>query len=196
MRPHSTPRYTNARPKAVASTAPLRAAVALLGFAAAGCGSSPTEPEAAAPATWTVNVELPRIYVVGDCEDTPGNPGEFAWRAYLNVPVPLGDSDVVETSGFPAEGGALPYSEDASPIVLADTELSVTGVAPEDVGTVSLTFSVVEWDPSGQDSRMAFRQSAVIIPGPSTTPRLRAVDVGASFDCRLSFEFEATWTQS
>ena len=155
------------------------------------CGS-PSEPTS--PTAYRLDVEITTIWVDGDCEDTPGNPGEFAWRAYLQVTTPLGGSDVEETNGFPAESGALSYSEDDSPIVLSGIDLRIDDVPAQDVDEVLLTFSVVEWDPSGQDPDMAFVQTAGPIPLPSEVPHTHGLGVGSSSACMLRFWFETTWT--
>lgn len=165
-----------------------RSAVLLLLAVAAACGAdSPTEPTA-----YDLHIELTDIYVIGDCESTPGNPGEFAWR--VTVTAPLGKYDVEETNGFPAEFGALPYSEDASPIVLAGTDLNLEGIAVADVADAYLQFSAIEWDGGSYDPNMAFRQVLVPVPQLDDSGSTHGVDVGASFSCMLSFEFVTTWT--
>jgi hypothetical protein len=163
------------------------AAVLLLAAATACGGDSPTEPSA-----YDLDIELTNIYVPGDCESTPGNPGEFSWR--VTVTAPLGKYATEETNGFPAEGGALPYSEDDSPIVLGGRSLHLSGIAASDVADAWLQFSAIEWDGGSYDANMAFRQVSVQAPPLGDSGSAHAVDVGASFSCLLSFEFVTTWT--
>ena len=163
------------------------AALLLLASTAACGGDSPTEPSA-----YDLDIELTNIYVPGDCESTPGNPGEFAWR--VTVTAPLSKYATEETNGFPAESGALPYSEDDSPIVLSGTSLHLQGIEASRVADAMLQFSAIEWDGGSYDANMAFRQVSVQVPQPSDSGSIHAVDVGASISCLLSFEFVTTWT--
>jgi len=160
---------------------------------AAGCGGdSPTGP----PTHYDLFIELTKIYVIGDCEAAAGNPGEFAWRAQAQSGTAGAGYAEYETSGFPAEGGALPYSEDASPIVLGGADLSIDGIPADNVNDVLLTFSVVEWDGGTRDANMFFEQASDFVPGPDSRVSPRATYVGPSDDCRLAFEYVSTWTPS
>ena len=167
-------------------------AVATLLFAGACGGDSPTGP----PTHYDLVVELTKIYVLGDCEAAAGNPGEFAWRAQAQSGTAGAGYAEYETNGFPAEGGALPYSEDDSPIVLGGADLSIDGIPAENVDQVLLTFSVVEWDGGTRDANMFFEQASDFVPGPDRPAGPRATYVGPSDECSLAFEYESTWTPS
>ena len=170
-----------------------RSILGLALFATAACEASPADPDATL--AYDLSIELTNIFVVGDCENAPGNPGEFAWRALAEVEVPMGVFDTYETDGFPAEAGAETYSEDDSPVRLVGAFLLLPGIEADVTDQVNLQFSVIEWDQGSHDSEMQFRQVNVPVAF-QLSPATRAVDVGDLNACKLSFEFIIRWTES
>lgn len=161
--------------------------IALLAVAAAGCSSAtgPSEP------TWTLDVPLTGLLVVGDCEAAPGNPGEFAWRIEIgNGTAALMDRR--ETGGFPSSGGAWELSEEqyeyATPY-----SLRLTDISSEARSGISIAVTATEWDGAERDGNMTFeRASEPIRTGVAGTG---AIQVGPSSACRLIFRYEWRWTQ-
>lgn len=171
------------------TTAMTRAKVTTAGLALAtllGC-SSTTAPVTA----YDLFIELQKIHVIGDCEDTPGNPGEFAYSIVLALS-PTAYS-VHETHNFPDASGALPYSEDDSPIVLAGTDVRLLGIPAEDTDMVALSFWVREHDPGGWDSDMP-AEALVVVPFQTVNPPVGFITIGRSSACQLKLEYQAFWT--
>jgi hypothetical protein len=147
-----------------------------------------------------LSIEILQIFVIGDCESTAGNPGEFSYRGVVQLGgiagIPGPPPDEHETSGFPSEAGAVELSEDVSPVALANADLTLMGVTADRVADVTLTFSVIEWDTGMQDPDMSFRIVEGQVPFDASRDLIRAIDVGASNACRLSFEFLVHWSVS
>lgn len=174
------------------TTAMTRAKATAAGLAFAtllGC-SNATAPE---PTAYDLMIEMRKIHVTGDCEDTPGNPGEFAYRMTAQLAT-TGASSTHETNLFPDGSGALPYSEDDTPIVLAGTDVRLFDIPLEDIERVFLTFGAIEFDPGGRDPDMNFEQVAVPVLFRIVNPPVGLVTVGGSSACRLTLEFQPFWT--
>ncbi len=66
-----------------------------------GCGSDdPTGPSAPAESThFEVTVKMSSIWAQEDCENTPGNPGEFRYRLIVRTPDTFGNNVIIEDTG-------------------------------------------------------------------------------------------------
>lgn len=164
---------------------------ALVLAALAACSESATGPSSSQPAMYSLDVALEFIWVDGDCEDTPGNPGEFAYE--IRVEAPVVGSAKYETPGFPNTEGVT-YSEDRS--YQLGSNLRLAAVPDARRNDITLRFSAIEFDPSGRDSRMNYEQEVVPIPFRSPTAQQRAVTirVGPQSGCRLSLTTLPVWT--
>jgi hypothetical protein len=69
----------------------------------AGCGSdseSVTNPGQETPPThFEISVQMSSIWAQNDCENTPGNPGDFRWRLILRKPDEFGNKVIVHDTG-------------------------------------------------------------------------------------------------
>lgn len=66
-----------------------------------GCGSdSVTGPAAeTAPTHYEITVQMSSIWAQADCENQPGNPGDFRWRLILRTPDSFGNQVIVHDTG-------------------------------------------------------------------------------------------------
>jgi hypothetical protein len=84
-------------------TALALALTALILAALAGCGSdsdSVTAPEDELAAThFEISVQMSSIWAQNDCENTPGNPGDFRWRLIIRKPDEFGNKVIVHDTG-------------------------------------------------------------------------------------------------
>lgn len=69
---------------------------------AAGCSDddSVTGPQASGdPTHYDLTLKMSSIWAIEDCEDTPGNPGEFRYRLILRKPDEFGNQVIVHDTG-------------------------------------------------------------------------------------------------
>jgi hypothetical protein len=175
-------------------------AFSLLATLLVGC-SSATGPDAPPPdpaiTDWDVNLALQFIWVHGDCENDPSNPGEFAYEIRLETTAPLAtvESDSYKTGGFPSNSGARTYLEDQSYDL--NGNLLIRGVPDDRRDEVFLRFWAIEYDGSDRDSRLSPEQEVIPVPFRTATARERAttITVGRQTGaCRLSLTALPTWS--
>jgi hypothetical protein len=86
---------------------PIRLALLLLVLLVA-CGDdsdSPTGPgdRTATASHYEISIQTSSIWAQNDCENTPGNPGDFRWRLIIRTPDALGNDVVVHDTGVQSE---------------------------------------------------------------------------------------------
>jgi hypothetical protein len=158
-------------------------------LALAACGDSGTN----APTAYDLLVELRWLHVIGDCEVTAGNPGEFVYRIVISRP--LIESDIYETPDFPAEAGVHTLGDGAN-VELFGNNLQLLDVPIDATTAISLVLSAIEYDPSGYDPDMNFRTEIDVLPFNASTPLDRTTSVGATNACRLEVDYTVNWTAS
>lgn len=167
-----------------------------VGIALVGCSggsTGPADPPDSTPTEYDLHLALENIYVTGDCENTPGNPGEFAYEIRIDFPGKAGPK--YTTSGFPGASGAVTYHEKQDYDLAAN--LLLEGIPADRRNNARLRFSVIEWDNGAdRDPRMNYEQEDVPIPFRSPDAQKRAVNitVGHLSECSLSLLTIPTWS--
>ena len=162
-------------------------AVVTSGTASSACGDAggPTDP--GPPTAYDLSIELVSMHVLGDCEDTDGNPGEINWQVTVNGP----NGHFAQArpgAEFPDRSSAQRY-HDGSTVAVNQT-LALTNVSDADVPYVRIHLQATEWDPDGPDPDMdRIGVTNTISPGRGAT---QFVGLG-TYSCGLQLQYMPTW---
>jgi hypothetical protein len=158
--------------------------------AAAACGDS-TAPE---PTSYSVAIDVHGFWVIGDCEATAGNDGEFVWQIVANNPTNRRASQSYATANFPAADGQVEVGEGA--YLQARQTFNLTDIAPDDRNSATLSFLMTEHDPGGPDPNMDLRRQEGALLFALDEEQQGVVVIGSATACQVSWDYDYTWSGS
>lgn len=155
-----------------------------------------TAPPPAANTAWDINLELQHVWVSGDCENNPTNPGEFAYEIRLETSaIAAVRVDSHKTAGFPGNSGVQTWHEDRQ--YGLSGHLQLRGVPDDRRDQVFLRFWAIEYDGSDRDSRLSPEQEVVPVSFRTSSAPARATTVTVGREtgaCRLTLSALPTWS--
>ena len=160
-----------------------------VGAVAAACESeTPIAPDV----SYSVLIDVNGMRVIGDCEVTAGNEGEFVWQIVANHPEDRRASRSVQTDNFPATTGQVTVGEGA--YLLATYQLTLSNIPDPMKNDVTMRFLVTEHDPGGPDPDMDLRTATAFLAFNPTEEQYGESVIGSSSACQVVWDFGYRWT--